>query len=126
MVRRCSSPAAPSVVVMACTWMILVKIAVQVPQGAMIGTVLSLTIKAFLVCSPECLVQLAMKSPMRPVITSVLTIVVIVGEGSCCRCGYGQHRRRNESFADGHGLSPSDSRKSQGELHFETIVLWSV
>ena len=86
---------------MARAGMILMEVPVQVPQGAVIGLVFSLTIKAFLVRSPVGLVHLLMKSPVRPVIPSVLTVVVIVGEGSCCRCRYGQHRRRNESFRRG-------------------------
>src|SRR6516164_6173497 len=79
----------------------------------MISTVLGLAVEAFLVGTPVSFVHLAMKSPVRPVITGVLTVIVIVGEGRCGRCRYGQHRRRNESFADGHGVSPVELPDAQ-------------
>src|SRR5215472_1266689 len=72
----------------------------------MISTVLGLAVEAFLVGTSVSFVHLVMKPPVRPVITRVLTVIVIMGERDSSRCCDRQYRRRNESFADGHGLSP--------------------
>ena len=98
---------------MACTGMIFVEILVQALKCAVVGAVLGLAVEAFLVRTPVGLVDLVVESPVRPVIASVLTVVVIMREGSCGRCRYGQHRRRNESFADGHGVSPVELPDAQ-------------
>src|SRR5215510_7076513 len=87
--------------------MIRVKVAMQVPQGTVIGAMLSLAIEALLVRTPVGYVHLTMKFPVRAVIASMSTIVVVVGQCRGGWCGYGQHRRSNESFADGHDTSPA-------------------
>src|SRR5262245_61027256 len=89
--------------------MILVKITMQVPQGSVIGTMLFAAVETFLVSTLVRFVHLAMESPVFPVITSMPTVVIVVmRERSGSRCRYGQHRRRNENFADGHGTSPGE------------------
>src|SRR5262245_60275905 len=62
-------------------------------------------IEALFVRAPVGIVHLMMKFPVRAVITSVSTIVVM-GQCRCGRCTYGQHRRSNESSANGHDTSP--------------------
>jgi len=72
----------------------------------MIGAVLSPTVETLLARVPVCLVQLTMKFPVRSVITSMSTIVVVMGQCRCGWCRYGQYCHSNESFIDGHDTSP--------------------
>jgi hypothetical protein len=92
--------------VMARSGMILMEVLVQVPEGAVVGAMLGLAIESFLVRTPVRLVDLAVESPVRVVIASVLTVIVIMGERSSGRCRDGQHSHCNEGFTDGHGVSP--------------------
>src|SRR4029453_14990557 len=52
------------------------------------------------------LIDLTMKFPVRSVITTMSTIVVVMGQCRCRWCCYGQNHRSNEIFADGHDASP--------------------
>src|SRR5262245_1206545 len=78
----------------------------------MIGAVLSPTVETLLVRAPVCLVQLTMKFPVRSVVTSMSTIVVVMGPCRCGWCHYSQHRRSNENFADDHDYISSPRRAS--------------
>ena len=96
--------------------MILVKVAMQIPQRTMIGTVLSPTVETLLVRVPVRLVQLTMKFPVRSVIMSIINVVM--GQCRCGWCRYSQHRRSNENFADGHDTSPVQAAPpSEERLH---------
>jgi len=75
-------------------------------------------IEPLLVRAPMGLVHLAMKVPVRTVVTSVSIKVVVMRE--CCSgwCRYGQHRHSNESFAQSHNTSPVGALdRSAGRLH---------
>ena len=109
---------------MACTGVIPVEILVQVLEGAVVGAVLGLAVEAFLVRTPVGLVDLVVESPVRPVIASVLTVVVIMGERCSGRCRDGQHRCCYDGFADGHDVSPvgAPDVETPAQLHFLAIV----
>lgn len=58
--------------------MIIVEITVQVPERAVIGAVLRLTIEALFVGAPMSFIDFVVKSPVRPVIPSMLAIIIVV------------------------------------------------
>src|SRR5262249_21615765 len=77
-------------------------------------------IEPLLVRAPMGLVHLAMKVPVRTVVTSVSIKVVVMRE--CCSgwCRYGLHRHSNESFAQRYNtfpVGPATLDRSAGRLH---------
>ena len=106
------------------TGVIPMEVSMLIPQGPVVGAMLGLAIEPFLVGAPVGLVDLAVESPVGPVVTSVLTIVVIMRERRSGRGRDGQHRRRNQSFADGHGVSPVEVPDAEilGRLQFSSTV----
>jgi hypothetical protein len=107
--------------------MILVEVAMQVPEGTVIGAMFGTAVEAFLVRASMGLVNLTMKFPVRSVIPSMSTIVVVMGKCRCGWCRYGQYRRSNESFADAHDTSPVQAaplvEARNGRIHrYSTVI----
>jgi hypothetical protein len=102
---RPGSIAAPTIVVVPGARMLLVEVAVQVPQGTMIRTVFGSAVEAFLVRTPVSLIHLPVKSPVRPMVSVVSTVSVLVSQSCGCWCRKGQKSRCEDDFTYGHGVS---------------------
>jgi hypothetical protein len=92
--------------IMAGTWVIFVKITMQVPQRPMVGAVLGVAVKALFMGAAVSFIDLPVEAQVRSVITRLTPVLVVVGER---RSKWGRHDkqcRRNERFAEGHGGSP--------------------
>jgi hypothetical protein len=114
---RPGSIAAPTIVVVPGARMLLVEVAVQVPQGTMIRTVFGSAVEAFLVRTPVSLIHLPVKSPVRPMVSVVSTVTVLVSQSCGCWCRKGQRSRCEDDFADGHGsLSYARSPPQSGSI----------
>src|SRR5262249_34147856 len=81
--------AAPPVVVMPGSGMLFVEFAVQIPERAVIGAVLPVTIEALLMCAPVSFVDVAMESVVCPMVALMLVVVVVVIVRERC-CGRGR------------------------------------
>jgi hypothetical protein len=82
------------------------EVPMQVSEGAVVGAMFPGAIEPFLVGASMGFVDFAVEAPVRPVIASVLTVVVIMGERRRGRRRDGQNCRGQKSFADAHGLTP--------------------
>jgi len=75
--------AAPFGVVMPGSGMALVEVAMQVPQRPVISAVLGATVEAFPMCAPVGFVDVAVKSPVRPMIALMPTVTVVIIVREC-------------------------------------------
>jgi hypothetical protein len=96
---------------MARTWVIFVKITMQVPQRPMVGAVLGVAVKALFMGAVVSFIDLPVEAQMSSVITRVPAVLVVVGEHRS-KWG-GQHCCRKERFAEGHGGSFMRTRPSE-------------
>jgi hypothetical protein len=92
--------------IMAGTWVIFVKITMQVLKRPMIGAVLGLAVKAFLMGAAVSFIDLPMEAQVSPVIPRMPAVIVVVGERRSQRSGYDEHGCRYQHFAEGHDGSP--------------------
>jgi hypothetical protein len=92
--------------IMAGTWVLFVKITMQVPKRPVIGAVLRLAVKAFFMGASVSFMDLPMEAQMSPVIPAVPAVTVVVGKRCAKRSGYDEHGCRNEHSAGGHDGSP--------------------
>ena len=85
---------------MACVGMILVEIAMQVTQRAVIRTVLGSAVEALLVSALVSFVHFSMKPIVRRMIARVSVIVarIAMGEGRCGCGGQSQRSRCHQGF----------------------------
>src|SRR5262249_2378557 len=88
-----SALSAPVVVIVACVRMIFVKVIVQVPQGAMIRTVLGSAVETLLMSAPVRLVYFPVEPVVSRVIACVSTVVVVIVVGQGRRSSCGQRQR---------------------------------
>src|SRR5262249_1287223 len=88
--------------------MILVEITVQVPQGAMVSTMLGSAVKAVLMGPLVGFIHFPVEAVMFPMIACVLVIVVVrlVSRGRHRSCGQRQRCGRNYGLRHGHDRSP--------------------
>jgi len=84
--------------------MLLVELAMQIPQRSVIGAVLPATGEALLMGTLVSFVYLAMESVVRPVVALMLIVVVVVVmcERHCGRCRQRQNGCCHKYFADSH------------------------
>jgi len=75
--------APPFGVVMPGSRMAPVEVAMQVPQRPVISAVLGATVEAFLMCAPVGLADVAVNSPMRPMIALMPTVTVVIIVREC-------------------------------------------
>jgi len=104
--------------IMAGTWVIFVKITMQVPQRPMVGAMLGVAVKALFMGAAVSFIDLPVEAEVSSVITRVPAVLVVVGERRSKWGGHDKHCRRNERFAEGHGGSPmrtGPSEKSRGQ-----------
>jgi hypothetical protein len=99
--------------IMAGTWVLFVKITMQVPKRPVIGAVLGVAVKTILVGASVSFIDLPMEAQMSLVIPGVPPVIVVVGKRCAKRSGYDEHGCRDEHFAEGHDGSPMRTPPSE-------------
>ena len=92
--------------IMAGTWVIFVKITMQVPQRPMVGAVLGVAVKALFMGAAVSFIDLPVEAQVSPVIPSVPAVIVVVGKRRAKRSGYdddyGRHARDHRAHLSFH------------------------
>jgi len=99
--------------IVAGTWVIFVKITMQVPQRPMVGAVLGVAVKALFMGAAVSFIDLPVEAQVSPVIPRVPAVIVVVGKRRAKRSGYDEYGCRNEHFAEGHDGTPMRTPPSE-------------